>query len=271
VRDDGRGLVFDRVAEDYDRARRGYPPDLVDAACELAGLRPGSRVLEVGCGTGKLTRVLADRGLRVDAVDPGAQLVQVAQRHVGDAPVEFHVGRFEDLELRDAAFAAVFSATAFHWIDPTVGWTKAARLLRPGGILALLAHTFEPEPEMLAAWRDFVPEAGAWSSRSMRTLWKGAEARMDNVSELWAWLMRYEIARPEAADLFSDVQLRKVRIDATETAADLLALTRTTSSYLRLDQQHRLELEERVAAVVDGMGGTYRPTLFAVLATARTA
>jgi len=94
---------------------------------------------------------------------------------------------------------------------------------------------------------------------------------MDNVSELWAWLMRHEIARPEAAELFRDVQLRKVQIDATETTGDLLALIRTTSSYLRLDQQRRLELEERIAAVVEGMGGTYRPTLFAMLATARTA
>jgi SAM-dependent methyltransferase len=267
---DERGLVFDRVAEDYDRARRGYPPELVDAACEIAGLSPGSHVLEVGCGTGKLTRVLAERGLHVDAVDPGAQLIQVARRHVGEAPVRFHPGRFEDLELPEGAFAAVFSATAFHWIDPSVGWAKAARLLRPGGTLVLLAHTFEPEPEMLAAWREFVPEADAWAPRDMRTLWDGADARMGNISELWAWLMRHEIACPEAVTLFRDVQLRGARIDAVETAGDLLALTRTTSTYLRLDPELRVQLEERIAGVVEGMGGTYRPTLFAVLATAHT-
>jgi len=271
VPDDERGLVFDRVAEDYDRARRGYPSELVDAACERAGLSPGSHVLEVGCGTGKLTRVLAARGLQVEAVDPGAQLVRVAERHVGDAAVQFTIGRFEDLELPDGAFAAVFSATAFHWIDPSVGWAKVARVLRPGGTLALLAHTFEPEPEMLAAWREFVQEADAWAPRDQRTLWEGADARMGNISELWAWLMNREIARPEAAELFRDVQLRKVRIEAAETAGDLLALIRTTSSYLRLEPELRTGLEERIAAVVEGMGGTYRPTLFALLATARTA
>jgi ubiquinone/menaquinone biosynthesis C-methylase UbiE len=271
VPDDERGLVFDHVAEDYDRVRRGYPPELVDAAFEIAGLAPGGRVLEVGCGTGKLTRVLAERGLQVDAVDPGAQLVQVARRHVGDAAVHFRVARFEDVELPEGAFDAVVSATAFHWIDPVVGWSKVARLLRAGGTLALLAHTFEPEPEMLAAWREFVREADAWVPRDLRTLWEGADARMGNISELWAWLMNREIARPEAAALFRDVQLRKVRIEAAETAGDLVALIRTTSSYLRLDPELRVGLEERIAGVVEGMGGTYRPALFAVLATARTA
>src|SRR5215211_6004814 len=96
---DEPGLAFDRVAEDYERARSGYPPELVDAACETAGLSANSHVVEVGCGTGKLTRALVERGLRVEAVDPGAQLVAIARRHLGEAAVHFHVSRFEDVDL----------------------------------------------------------------------------------------------------------------------------------------------------------------------------
>jgi SAM-dependent methyltransferase len=54
--------------------------------------------------------------------------------------VDFHVGTFEDVALPERIFDAVFSTTAFHWVDPAVGWAKAARALRPGGMLALITH-----------------------------------------------------------------------------------------------------------------------------------
>lgn len=268
---DDLGLVFDRIAEDYDRVRRGYPPELVDAACEIGGLGPKSHVVEVGCGTGKLTRVLDERGFRVEAIDPGAELVRIARRHLGESSVHFHISRFEDLDLPAGAFAAVFSATAFHWVDPAVGWSKVARLLRPHGVLALLTHTIELDPEMLAAWRQVSPEAATWDSRDEQTLLEGAEARLSNVSELWAWLENRNIARPEAAKLFRDVRLRTVQIQRAETVAEALAQIRTQSSCIRLDAERKLQLEKLITATIENLGGTYRPTLFAVLATARRA
>jgi predicted TPR repeat methyltransferase len=69
------GSVFDEVAEDYDRHRPTYPDVLLDRACEAAGIGPGAAVLEIGCGTGQLTRSLLARGLRVTAVEPGQQLI----------------------------------------------------------------------------------------------------------------------------------------------------------------------------------------------------
>src|SRR3954452_2757787 len=136
-----RGLLFDGAAEEYDRVRSDYPAEIVDAACTIAGLEPGSPVLEIGCGTGKLTEALVERSLTVDAVDPGAGMIEVARRRVGSAAdVNFLVGRFEDVELPEAPFAAAFSATAFHWVDPALGWSKVAGLLRPGGTFALLTY-----------------------------------------------------------------------------------------------------------------------------------
>ena len=135
------GEVFDSVAEDYDLVRQGYPAVLVDAAVARGRLANGSRVLEVGCGTGKLTELLAARHLSVDAVDPGRRMIEQAKRRLGGrGVVRFHIGRFEDVAFPEKAFEAVFSATAFHWVDPLIGWTKAASHLRPGGLLALLAH-----------------------------------------------------------------------------------------------------------------------------------
>jgi ubiquinone/menaquinone biosynthesis C-methylase UbiE len=267
------GFGFDRVAEDYDRVRPDYPAALVDAACAAGGLGPGSRVVEVGCGTGKLTGALVERGLRVDAVDPGPRLIEVARRRVGESPARFHVGRFEDVELPEGTFDAVLSATAFHWVDPSVGWSKAARLLRPGGLLALLAYVGgsnrELEPAFLAAWREVVPAAASWHSRSPEEIWAGAEARRENVSELWAWLEKREIANPEAAGLFEDVAIETLAADHEETTDEMLALIRTTSAYLQLDEERAEVLEQRLASAVEEVGGSYRFRLFATLVTAR--
>jgi SAM-dependent methyltransferase len=261
------------VAAEYDRARPGYPASLVDAACSAGGLDRGSHVVEVGCGTGKLTGALAERGLRVEAVDPGAELVEIGRRRLGSASVRFHVARFEDVDLPAGAFDAVFSAAAFHWIDPAVGWSKAARLLRSGGLLALLMHTGGPNllglPAGLAAWREVLPEAATWQPRDAETLWAGVEPRRHNVSELWAWLERRDLARADAAQLFEHADVTRLPIEREATSEDVLAFVRTTSAYLSLDAARRTLLERRLSAVVEDAGVTYRWTTSAVLVTAR--
>jgi ubiquinone/menaquinone biosynthesis C-methylase UbiE len=78
------GRVFDLDAEAYDAFRSSYPPSLIDRAIERGNLGSGSRVLEVGSGTGKLTELLVERGLTVDAIDPGANMIAVAQRRIRD-------------------------------------------------------------------------------------------------------------------------------------------------------------------------------------------
>jgi ubiquinone/menaquinone biosynthesis C-methylase UbiE len=270
---DASGLVFDRVAEEYDRVRPSYPAALVETACSIGGLGRGSQVVEVGCGTGKLTRALVERGLRVEAVDPGPELIEIARRHVAKSSVRFHVARFEDVALPAGAFEAVFSGTAFHWVDPAIGWSKAARLLRPGGVLALLAFVGGSNlfglPGVLAAWREVLPEAATWEPRDAETIWQGLEARRANISEVWAWLEKRELARAEAAELFQDVNLVTLPIEREQTAAEVLAFVRTTSAYLGLDVTRRQLLERRLSAVLANAGETFRSTTFATLVTAR--
>jgi SAM-dependent methyltransferase len=266
------GRLFDDVADAYDRFRPGYPASLIEEACSIGDLRAGSRVLEIGCGTGKLTAALVERGLAVEAVDPGPRMVEIARRHVPAA--QFHIAGFEDVELPSGAFDAAFSATAFHWVAPDVSWSKAARLLRPGGLLALIWYiggSMELDTEVLAAWRAVLPEAADWPSRDEQTLWDGAQARRGNVSELWSWLGRRDIARPEAADLFTDARLSKMPVETVESAEEMIGQVRTTSAYLRLDAERQGVLERRLADLVEAEGGTYRSTHFATLVTARAA
>jgi len=274
------GEVFDAVAEAYDRVRPSYPAELIDAACTIAALEPGSRVLEVGCGTGKLTEALVERGLVVDAVDPGVNMIALARRRVRDSDsVEFHLGRFEEVSLPEGVFDAVFSATAFHWIDPGVGWAKAARSLRPGGTLALIMHISYSEESTAAdhealqeVFRKYWANQGhSYPLRDLTTLRTGVDERRDNVSAVWTWLGHHDLDSPEAATLFDDVHLTTLHLSLEQTADELWAFFETTSSYQRLDPSSRTALEAEARALVESRGGKIHTSDLAVLVTAKRA
>lgn len=130
---------FNSAPERYDRVRPGYPSEVFDDLAALAELEAGSRVLEIGCGTGQATVALTERGYRVIAVELGSELAAFARRRLAAYPdVEVIVSSFEDWSLPAQGFDAVVSATAFHWIDPAVRVHKAAQSLRPGGSLAII-------------------------------------------------------------------------------------------------------------------------------------
>src|SRR5688572_7761630 len=79
-------VTFDEDAERYDRARPGYPSAVFDDLVELAGIGPGCRVLEIGCGTGQATVPLAERGCDIVAVELGAELAAIATRNLARFP-----------------------------------------------------------------------------------------------------------------------------------------------------------------------------------------
>ena len=276
-----RGRLFDQAAEDYDKVRPTYPGALVDRALERGRLDAGSRVVEVGCGPGKLTELLGRRGLRVDAVDPGRNMIEVARRRVGAAAVEFHVGRFEDVDLPEGAFAGVFSATAFHWVEPEVSWRKAAALLEPGGLLALLTHVVvrdedsaEVHTALLDVLREYEPEiAAAWPDpRPLEALLAGVAPRNGNASATWDWLMnegQHGLEVAAAAELFEDVEVATESRTVEETADELVEHFRTTSLCHHLEPDRREALLEADRRVVEAHGGTIRSTFAAVLMTAR--
>ena len=126
--------TFDQAAERYDRARPTYPDALFDDLVELAGLKARSRVVEIGCGTGKATLPLAGRGLRITCVELGASLAAVARRRLALFPgVEILNADFETWRPARADYDAVVAFTAFHWIPPELRYLKSAALLREGG------------------------------------------------------------------------------------------------------------------------------------------
>jgi SAM-dependent methyltransferase len=181
------GFNDDAVA--YDRTRPVCPGAMFDDLLRLAGLAPGDRVVEIGCGTGQATVPLAERGLAVTAVELGPALAAVARHRTGGFPgVSVAAAAFEDWQdAGGTPVRAVVSFNALHWIDPAVRYAKPAGLLAPGGAMAVggcrwarpanaapfwadvqedyqavgFAGSPPPPPEQIGAWH-FPDEAHAW-------------------------------------------------------------------------------------------------------------
>lgn len=130
---------FDVVADDYNLYRSPYPQPVVEAVLALSNLQTGSRVLEIGCGTGQLSVALAQHGIDLLAVELGPHLAALARQNLSPFPnARVEVGSFEAWPLPSQTFDAVVSASAFHWLDPEVRWSKSAEALHAGGCLTLL-------------------------------------------------------------------------------------------------------------------------------------
>jgi ubiquinone/menaquinone biosynthesis C-methylase UbiE len=147
--DDRYRFSFDRVAADYEQARPAYVDEAVDWALRRLGLETGSRVLDLGAGTGKLTRQLAARELDVVAVEPGKEMRSVLEH---DLPgVEALAGRAESIPLPDASVDGITVGQAFHWFETESALAEMHRVLRAGGGFALLWNQFNQDDPLLAA------------------------------------------------------------------------------------------------------------------------
>jgi ubiquinone/menaquinone biosynthesis C-methylase UbiE len=225
-----RRVLFDGVAELYDATRQDYPVEIADAVVAHAAIGPGAAVLEIGCGTGQFTRQLAGRGFDVTAIDIGAAMVQAARRNVADAAIRFRACSFEDFD-GSGPFDLIASATAFHWIEPSTGLAKAARLLRPGGWLALLT-TGERYPEPLQS--------------RLRDLW----IRYRRASTEWtsqpAWLSPLR-----ESELFGETvevnHSRAVRVPAQT----VLGVERTRAMFLSYTEQDQADFTADLRALLE--------------------
>ena len=156
TRDEDRRTAWTgaEVAAGYDRGRPGYPAEAVEFALAPLRGRPDLRAADVGAGTGKLTAVLCAAGVPTVAVEPAPGMRKVLKHLVSRAQVL--AGSAEELPLPDASVDLVAVGQAFHWFEEDRALPELARVLRPGGRLALFYNSRDDAVPWVRALADLV-------------------------------------------------------------------------------------------------------------------
>jgi SAM-dependent methyltransferase len=236
--------TFEEVPELYERARPLYPAELFDDLVSFAGLEAGSRVLEIGCGTGQATLPLAERGFDVVCVELGERLAAVARRKLARFPnVEVVHAVFEEWEAEDASYDAVLAFTAFHWVDPEVKYAKPARLLRSGGTLAV-AETVHVRVE---GGDPFWAEVQADYDAVVPSDRNRPPPRPEEIGDL-----RDQLAE---TGLFTGIEVRRYLADVTYSADEYVAVLDTYSPNRVMDPAQRERLFDLIRRRIEA-----RPT-----------
>ena len=232
----GRALSFGVVAEAYERFRPGYPVELFDMVMTYAG-QPVRTALEIGAGTGKATRLFAERGVTVTVTEPDGAMLAELRKHV-PANVKIVQAAFEDLRPADT-YGLVYVAAALHWTNPQGRWSRMAALLEPGGVFASFGGPAHPadaavEEAVRAARAPFLQSDeiaspdGTPPGHDMQ--WPGTEL--------------------QRSEWFADVKQFVIGRRLTMTARDYVGHLSTISAYLELSTSEQEQVYSKIMQVL---------------------
>ncbi len=216
--------AFESSAASYERGRPGYPAEAVALLARELGIGPGARVLDLACGTGKLTRQLLESGASVIGMEPLPAMR--AEFAVVLPDVELLDGSAEAIGLPDASIDVVTVAQAFHWFDPPKALAEIARVLRPGGGLAAL-------------WNEADERDPA--TKHLFTAVRKVGNRPDTVEVDWRAVF-------DDSDRFEPARRGRYRWVDHVSHADLLATVESRSYVSVLEPDHRASYLAGIAA-----------------------
>ncbi|HZY91259.1 MAG TPA: class I SAM-dependent methyltransferase [Thermoplasmata archaeon] len=194
---------FDRAAAAYERSRPEYPEAAVAHLCRVLGIGPGRIVLDLGAGTGKLTRAVDGRGATLWALEPTAAMRELLHRRLPE--VTLVEGTAEAIALPSESVDAVVCAQAFHWFEPTRATAEIARILRPAGGLGLLWNLRDESVPWVAELTRILDRRDTGVPRGRTMAWKAPFA----ASGLFEPIAEAEFSLVQRADL--ETMLDRVR------------------------------------------------------------
>ncbi len=246
--DRARAQSFGGDADRYDRSRPTYPEALFD---HILGPAPTSLdVLDVGCGTGIASRLMAARGATVLGVEADSRMAEVARRR--GTPVE--VARIEDWDAHERTFDRVTAAQVWHWVHPRAGAARAASVLRPGGRLCLFWNIGHPPGDVRDAfdrvYREVAPGADGYSVILGYAVGQRYQAEREGIGATPG------LSGPE------EHHFEWTRFYSTDDWLDQLP---THSDHAAMDADTLARVLEGIAAVLDGAGGGFEMTYSTLL------
>jgi trans-aconitate methyltransferase len=230
--------VFGEVAEVYERTRPGYPDALFDAIVEFGELRPGDRALEIGAGTGKATRSMAERGLDITAIEPSAGMAALLAQHTPATVVE---STFEAWTPEPDACALVYAAQSWHWVaDHAAAYERVATALRPQGTIALFWNL---PRELTGALGDAIQD-----------VYRRLAPELESMTTQWP--LDDTLAEMDGTGLFTKAQKRTFTWERPYTTDEYVELMSTHSNHRMLEPEHLVQMQAAVRDVVEQHGGT---------------
>ena len=166
---------FQRAAGQYERSRPETPPDAIDALVRTLRISSRSTVLELGAGTGKLTRLLVPRAGRYVAVEPVPAMREQLRRAVPEVPLLGAVA--EELPLRASSVDAIVAAQAFHWFDAPRAMREMHRVLRSDGGVGLLWNVRDESVDWVRKTTEIIDRYDDRGPRFREYAWEAAWAK----------------------------------------------------------------------------------------------
>jgi len=254
---EARKTWYSPAAEAYNRVQPRYPQALIERVIAIAQLSARSKILEIGCGPGTATLGFAPLGCSILALEPNPDFYRLVQRNCAPYPqVMIRNTSFEEWDLEAGAFHAVLAATSFHWIDPELGYPKAAALADQGRLILLWNKALQPRYEvhlrLADIYRLHAPHLLGYESPAAQEeiLQKIGQMVIDSgqfQNLRWEWMVS----------------------EVNYTADEYLMLLSTYSPYLALESQVREALFAGLRAAIAQQGGSIQLSYLSAFHIAR--
>lgn len=238
-------MTFNEDAENYDRWRPNYVPELFGKIIRCSGLDASKEALEIGIGTGQATQSILQTGCHVTAIEIGSNLASYTRnKFLEYQNLEIKKIAFEDFVSEDNSFDLIYSATAFHWIPPEIGYPKVFRLLKSGGTLALFwNHPFaarKNEPLHVAIQKVYAKYRPS-SRKPVEFGRKDCQEKLDVIKE-WG---------------FNDVTLDLYHQTRTFDAESYVSLLNTYSDHRAMPKEQKAPFESEIRETINRFGGRF--------------
>ena len=239
--------IFNTVAETYDEVRPDYPVELVNDLVRETGCNRIAQVLEIGAGTGKLTKALASNFQTMTGLELGNNLAEKAMENLaGFSNVKIVVGNFDTYQFPLESFDLVIAATSYHWLDPQNRSKRIGEILKSGGFAAII------ETRHIDAGKDNFPS----DSQQCYIKWD------ENTTEPYHLPTQEEVEtagfrfRDEFEGAFENTFSRTYASDVAYDAGQYMKLLSTYSDTLRMNEASRNGLLDCLGNLIEsGFGG----------------
>lgn len=242
----GLEWTFDTVASTYEKFRPSYPADLYRMIFNYTAINEYCRAVEVGIGSGQATLPILKTGCMLTAVECGKEFSKLCKEKFKEYP-NFSVvtNKFEDTLFESNTYDLVYSATAFHWIPESIGYTKVFSMLKSGGVFARFANHPYPGKDNLSLLDEIQRIYGEYYSN------KKPKSRAEYTEEQAA-----QIAKIAEKYGFAYIKYTLFYRTRTFSASEYCALLGTYSDHIAIEENIRKKLFSKIESAINNYGGS---------------